>query len=407
MKILFLTNLLPYPLDNGGKIKTYSTLKALTNAGHDIDLLCFREVNDEKNTECLKNILGCKNIYEVNHKLTTSIYLKYMMFIAIMSIFSKYSFGIYKYNSMKMKKLIISLLQNNNYDCVYYDHLQMFLYDNIVRSKKHSIKSVLDEHNCEYLIMERNYYNTSNLFKKAFLKLETFKLKKFEISALKSVNKVIFLSEEDKEEFSKLIDFNINTSIIPIGIETPREMIEYEYKDLDCVSILFVGTLSWAPNNDGLIWFLRNVAPKINEKCCEFRITVVGKNPSRELLDISERYKNMNITGYVESVIPFYREADFMIVPLFVGSGQRVKIIEGFSYGIPIISTTIGAEGLEYKEQENILIANNENEFLEKINMMKNGGLRKKLSKNAKTTFDKYYSINAVEQKIQNVISDL
>lgn len=405
MKILFLTNLLPYPLDNGGKIKTYTTIKALSDAGHQIDLVCFKETEnvDQGYEEHLREL--CSDIYQICFKLTTALNKKYMIGVAARSLISKFSFGILKYISRDMIALLENLSQKRSYDCVYFDHLQMFVYEKQIKRYWLNTKIVLDEHNCEYMIMNRNVEKETNIIKKLFFVLEAKKLKKFESYALQKADIITTLSIED-DAMLKEIANNIKTTIIPIGMEKPKVEIDYKVDDLDEVNILFVGTLSWAPNNDGLIWYLEKVIPKMKESLGKFKLYIVGKNPGDKLKRIANSYTDIDIeiTGYVDSVIPYYQLCDFMIVPLFVGSGQRVKIIEGFSYGMPIISTSIGAEGLEYMDGENILIADDVDEFIQKSKMLKKGILRKKLSERAKDTFDKNYSIDAVKEKICRVV---
>ena len=123
MRILFLTNLLPYPLDNGGKIKTFSTLKALSIMGNSVDLLCFSEnsENDSGNVQKLKNI--CNDVQFIEHKLTTKSNIKYMMAVAFKSLFSKYPFGIYKYESKQMRDVIAKKIKENDYDIIWKKNL--------------------------------------------------------------------------------------------------------------------------------------------------------------------------------------------------------------------------------------------------------------------------------------------
>jgi glycosyltransferase involved in cell wall biosynthesis len=404
MRILFLTNLFPYPLDNGGKIKTYTTLRALSNKTNNIiDLVCFTE--NEKNSAnetWLRSI--CALVREIPLKLTTSINKSYMFGVAFKSLFSRYSFGLLKYISSDMTRFLVKLKKINEYDCIYFDHLQMCVYYDLLKEMWPNARFILDEHNCEYLIMQRNVSNSKNLFKCLFLKLETLKLRKFESICLTKFDEVIVLSKEDDMALKAIVHDNIKTTIIPIGIKDPEKTIIINNNDLDCIRMLFIGTLSWAANNDGIVWFVENVVPKLKEKNIKFKLIIVGKNPGDYLKVLSKRYDVVELVGYVESVIPYYEQSDCMIVPLFVGSGQRVKIIEGFSLGIPIISTKIGAEGLKISDENNILIADDAQTFVNKIVMMKNGTLRRKLSINARKTFIENYSFDAVQNQICNVV---
>lgn len=398
MRILFLTNLLPYPLDNGGKIKTYTTLKSLSSNGHVIDLVCFREQisEDTDSTYELKKI--CNSVTTIYQKLTTAENKKYMMVMATKSLLSKYSFGTYKYLSNEMKSVIKNLFEENTYDCAYFDHLQLCVYQKYILQLSPNIRMLLDEHNCETLIMKRNKKSSSNILKKFFLTLEAFKLQKFEIKSIMNADNTIVLSKEDYRELCKETRKNFAHSVIPIGIED-SDFIK-EIREIDKIpKILFIGTLTWAPNNEGIIWYLKKVVPLLESKM-KFQLYIVGKNPSEEVKRLTEGKENITVTGYVDSVDLYYEICDYMIVPLLSGSGQRVKIIEAFSKGMPVISTKIGAEGLEYKDGKSIFIADTPEEFVEKSEKIIELTTRKVLSENSKDVFERNYSIRAVSKKI-------
>lgn len=402
MRILFLTNLLPYPLDSGGKIKSYTTLRALKDGGHEIELLCFTETDgSEQYEENLKDV--CPSICQIPFKITTAINKRYMVKTAAKSLASRYPFSVYKHLS---RELLFELekRKQESYDCVYFDHVQMFVYFDAVRKQCKDIKIILDAHECEYVIMARRYGAAPNLFVKLFLKAETVKMKKFEKYAIENADSVITLSQEDKDMLLSLTDKQVKTAIIPIGMKMPLGYFDRKFDDLTSPRILFVGTLSWAPNHDGLIWFLKNVYPELMKDYGDFELYVIGKYPGKELTEVYGKYGNITVTGYVPSVEPYYRSCDFMVVPLFAGSGQRVKIIEAFSYGLPVVSTSVGAEGLSYEDGKNLLIADDVSGFIRQMERMKEGELRRALSENSRKTFTANYSMGAVKEKINAVV---
>ena len=383
---------MPYPLDNGGKIKTFSTLKALSIMGNSVDLLCFSEnsENDSGNVQKLKNI--CNDVQFIEHKLTTKSNIKYMMAVAFKSLFSKYPFGIYKYESKQMRDVIAKKIKENDYDIIYFDHLQMYKYFNSFDRK--NVKFVLDQHNSESEIVYRTYQNSNNFLKKIFLNIEYNKIRKVEKKALSDVDKIYALSENDVESM-KHLNVNLkNFSVIPIGVIDNGIINKKEDKNKK-LTLMFIGTLTWNPNNQGILWFVRNVIPKLNESGIEYDLYIVGKNPSDELKELCESYNNIFVTGYVNDVDEMYVKSDVMVVPLFVGSGQRVKIIESFSKGIPVISTSIGAEGLDCITDYNVVIADTDIEFVDSLRKMSDETFRKKIASNARKTFEEKYSLEA------------
>ena len=397
MRILFLTNLLPYPLDNGGKIKTYTTIKSFFEAGYEIDLLCFKEKNIQMYNEEQELLKICNTIEQVHLPLTTAENKKYMIFIAAKSLFSKLQFSIYKYKSNEMIEKIKAKI-SIQYDVIYFDHLPMCRYLDIVCKCWPNARFILDEHNCETIITKRKAQKTRNFIKQGFLFFESLKLEKFEINSIKKMDRTIVLSKEDYNYLYSLTNCEFEHEIIPIGV---LDRGVKKNKCGDSLKILFIGTLTWEPNNLGLIWFLSNVLPIIEKEKINYHIYIVGKNPSLDIRKISEKYKNkITVTGYVDSIDEYYDECDCTIVPLFIGSGQRVKLIEAFSKGMPAISTTIGAEGLTYKDNENIIIADDEQKFANAIIAMNDFEFRTRIGENGRKVYENLYSLKAVSNLI-------
>lgn len=397
MKVLFLTNLLPYPLDNGGKIKTYTTLKTLADFGCIIDVLCFKETTSSMESEESALLRLCNSVDQVYLPLTTMSHKKYMLGIVFKSLLSSLPFSVYKYQSREMEDKIKEKLEVH-YDILYFDHLPMCVYLEFAHKLWPDGKIILDEHNCETIITKRKAEETNNFFKKIFMYLEFFKLQKFEVNSIKYADKTIVLSKADYSTLKRMSRQDFSHSIIPIGV--PDRGIKKSNNNT-ILNILFIGTLTWEPNNAGLIWFLRKVMPII-ENTTNFHLYVVGKNPSDEVTSLCGAYKDkITLTGYVDSVDEYYDKCDATIVPLFIGSGQRVKLIEAFSKGMPAISTTIGAEGLEYSNNENIIIANDEIAFADAIKLIQDKKVRDKLGRNSRKIYEQYYSPNSIRTLIR------
>ncbi|ASW42459.1 glycosyltransferase [Clostridium isatidis] len=397
MNILFITNLLPYPLDNGGKIKTYNVIKSLAKE-NSVDMICFfEEDNDLNNIGELNKLIN--KIYTFPKKLTTRKNKREMFIKAVLSIFSKYPYSVYKYKEKDVKSKLDEI--SDNYECIYIDHLQLAVYlDDI---KDFSGKLILDEHNCESIIIKRYYEKEKNIIKKLFLLLELIKLKKFEAKVINKVDRILALSEEDKTQMIKLSKADEEKfTVIPILVENNFE------KNIDIVNlqnkikVMFLGTLTWYPNIQGIKWFLENVFNKVKD---DIELYIVGKDPDTELLELCKNLNNVTITGYVEDVNQYYEICDVMIVPIFIGSGLRVKILEALGKGIPVISTEIGCEGIEVKDYENILIANDADEFVKKLKEITNKDLYRKISKNGQLLYKDNYSFEAISNKINRSIS--
>lgn len=394
-KILFLTTELPYPLDSGGKIRTYNMLKGLAS-NFDIDIVCFSEkIHIEDDLNELKKI--CNDV-KVIKKIYTNSKSKYTLIKnVIMGILYSKPFIINKFDDSIYRAYINDSLRNNIYSKIIVDHLQVAQFI----PEKYMKNAILSQHNCEYLIIKRMYEKSNNFIKKLYLKTEYEKLKKYEINTCKKFSKVILLSEEDKEYLVGSEYDGNNTRIVPISVSS--EFIKQNKCGLaEKINILFMGTMSWLPNQQGILWFLENVWDEIDNG--EYNLFIVGKNPPEEI----KKYKSKNIiiTGYVEDINEYIEKCDFSIVPLFIGGGMRVKILESMVKGLPTISTTIGAEGIEVQDGENILIANTKEEFIMKINNLKNKELYDKLIIKGIELIDEKYSIDAVNKRVINIIQE-
>jgi glycosyltransferase involved in cell wall biosynthesis len=152
---------------------------------------------------------------------------------------------------------------------------------------------------------------------------------------------------------------------IPICVDTTEnQAID---PDRMSVNILHLGTMFWPPNVEGIVWFSHEILPLVVEKIRSASLTIIGKNPPEEVLRLENRETNVSITGYIRNPRPYLEKAAVFIVPLLSGGGMRVKILDAWRWGLPIVSTRIGAEGISYQEGENILIADSAHDFAESI----------------------------------------
>lgn len=393
-KILFLTTELPYPLDNGGKIRTYNMIKSIYNY-YKIDLVCFSE--KKFNTEINELRKMCENI-DIIHKIYTNSNSKYILAKnLILSTFKNSPFIVEKFNDREFQEKVEYLLKENEYEAIIVDHLQMV---NYVRNVKKN-KIILSQHNCEYLILKRRYEKEEKLLKKLYIWNEYKKTKKYEKKMCKKVDKVIMLSKEDKNFLIDKDYSGTNISILPISIE--NNFIKSTYNE-KINKILFLGTMSWFPNEQGVLWFIREVWEKVKSEFPKSKLYVVGNKPSKEIKDCSS--EDIIVTGYVDDVNKYIELCDVCIIPLFIGGGMRVKILECMSKGIPCISTSIGAEGIEYEREKNILIADSSDEFVKSLKNIQNRDKRIEMANYGRKLIDKNYSLNVLTNGLIKIIKD-
>ncbi|WP_353949009.1 glycosyltransferase family 4 protein [Sporolactobacillus sp. Y61] len=396
MKILFMNNLLPYPLDNGGKIKTYNTLKALS-VKHEIDLLAF--INHEEDRKYVTELSGvCRKIHVIPKTVIKDASMLHFIIDYVSSLFSPLPYVIKKFSSKVMKEKLIQFQQEKHYDLIYVNHLSMMVYNKYFHSKV-----LLDQQNVESLIFKRIIGQMKNKVKRLFGKVEYVKLKKFEKDMLYRADRVIALSQTDKNEFVNMLSkTRKQIDVIPIHVDAP--FLDFYPRKDNKIRLLFMGTMSWYPNKEGVIWFLKNCFLNLNPD--KYDLYICGANPPREIEKYRDK-KNVTVTGYVKDINEYIRICDLAIVPLFIGSGQRVKIIESFAKGLPVVSTSIGAEGL-ITDQQNILIADQPDTFLKSIKLLAtHPELRQKIKRNARTVYEQYYSNASLSRALNKVFLDM
>ena len=359
MRILFLSQLVPYPADAGPKVRSLHVLEYLASAGHQITLVAFcRPTDTQQAIDHLATF--CDEVYTVPIHRSTFQNVKYF----VKSVIQRSPFLIARDFDQNMFDLLRSLVNSNDYDAVHADQLWMAPY--ALATQKYSdkkLKLVLDQHNAVYLVPERMGKNSANPLKKMVLDMEGEKLAEYEISICAQFDQVVWVTDEDRAALARIPNGQadlISGPTIPICVD-PDSKLPVK-RNPDSKRVTFLGGLHWPPNAEGLVWFYREVWPQIVAEVPDAVLTVIGKNPPAELAEGAD-HPNLDILGFVDELDPYLEDTAVFIVPLHSGGGMRVKIVDGWSWGLPIISTTIGAEGIKYSDQTNIVISDTEDEF--------------------------------------------
>ena len=321
---------------------------------------------------------------------------------AFFNLFSAESYNISRFYSNEFEKLIVTTLQNNEYDIIFLESLYVTPYIEKIRANS-SAKLVYRAHNIEHEIWERNTVEEKNNIKKQYLKLLTKRLKQYEVDVINKVDAIVSISEKDKVVLTKLGSIK-PVHVTPFGFDLDQLTQPKERNEV--VNFFHIGSMDWEPNQEGIKWFLENVWNRIVEKNATLQFNLAGKRMPEWLKDWKQ--KNVTIIGEVEDAIQFIEENDVMIVPLFVGSGMRIKIIEGMAIGKPVIATKIAAEGISYKNEYDIVIADTEDEFVSQIEkMVENSGYTNQIGKNARKTIASYYDNKVIVNNLVQFFKQL
>ena len=356
MRIFQICNKSPFPPKEGGSIAMNNITQGLLAKGHTVKILAFSTPKyfvDEKTfpSEYLERT-GIETVFIDNSVKLTD---------AFLNLFSSESYHIKRFVSKEFENKIISILQKETFDIIQLETLYISPYIETIR-KYSDAKIVLRSHNIEYLIWERLASSSNNFFRKVYLKHLAKTLKQYEIKAINKFDGIAAITSKDAEQLKILgcrkpicdiplgIDLN-NYSMIPVKMEVP--------------SLFHIGSMNWMPNEEAVKWFLSQVWDEIHNEYPELKLYLAGRNMPDWLLEM--KMPHVEIVGEVEDALTFISSKQIMVVPLLSGSGMRVKIMEGMALGKIIISTTIGAEGIDYEDGKNILLADTPAEFAEKI----------------------------------------
>jgi polysaccharide biosynthesis protein PslH len=354
MNILQVTNKVPYPANDGGAIACMNLTRGFALLGHDVTVLAM---NTKKHHTELSDIPESVQDWARFRLVDVPAGISALA-ATINFLFSGKPYNAVRFISDAFSKELKNVLEEKDFDIVQLEGLYVCPYIPLIR-KYSRAKIVYRAHNIEHEIWERTATLTQGM-KKIYLKILSRRIKIFEREFLNQYDLLVPITERDGIILDKLGNTR-PAHISPTGIDT-TVLIPHS-KNLEHPSLFHIGSLEWAPNQEGLIWFIDKCWPKIHEKFPDLTFYIAGRKAPDRLV---RWFKAPNIVfmGEVDDAYRFMNSKSIMVVPLFSGSGMRIKIIEGMALGKPIVSTPIGTEGISTQSGKNILIADNEQEFV-------------------------------------------
>jgi glycosyltransferase involved in cell wall biosynthesis len=381
LRILFLTQLLPLPLDAGAKTRSYYVLRYLASAGHEVSVACFLRPGDsqESVTE-LRRI--CHRVETVSLARSRAKDLA----AGVASVFSRTPFLIRRDDVAEMRQRLAAMTGAYSFDAIHADQLWMAAYG--LQCSGAPLR-VLDQHNAVFLAARRLAQQVRNPLVRAVVENEASKLEAFERTTCRKFDKVVWVTEADRRALTR--DgwaVNGHDRIIPIATD-PREHPPVERRRP--FRVTFLGGMHWPPNADGISWFTDFVWPKVAAAVPDCVLTIIGKKPPRRLLELP-KHARVEVIGYVSDPRGHLSETAVFIVPLRSGAGMRVKILDAWCWRLPVVATTIGAEGIHSQSGENLLLADDEQSFADSvIEVLRNPQVAERLSGNGRATVEESY----------------
>jgi sugar transferase (PEP-CTERM/EpsH1 system associated) len=358
MRILWLKTELLHPVDKGGKIRTFHMLRELKRDHHVTYLTLDDASADSDAREGAREY--CHELICIPHqqrqKFTAGFYLELAQ-----NLVSPLPYAVVKYRSAEMQRKINELTRTNRYDVLICDFLAPAV--NVPRSL--SCPAVLFQHNIEAMIWRRHHEVQTNPIKKTYLYGQWRKMRSFEAAACRRFDHIVAVSREDRALMQREYGA-ADIDDVPTGVDTtffrPRGTERRQPHNL-----VFTGSMDWLPNEDAIRYFTEQIMPLIKQQLPDVTLTVVGRNPYPALLGLGKRDASIIVTGRVEDVRPYMERAAAYVVPLRIGSGTRLKIYEAMAMEKPIVSTTVGAEGLPVRDGVELLLADSPSAFADAV----------------------------------------
>lgn len=362
MHILVVDEEIPFPLNSGKRLRTFNLLKPLASR-HDITFICRRHEHLVDNNSIALEQAGIKTLV-----VPDPIRKKqgWRFFTALFAnLFSPYPYSVSSHYSHLLISQIKTLVKEKQFDLI---HCEWTPYAINIQQWLGTIPAVVDAHNIEAMIWGRNFQVEKNLFKKAYIYLQWQKMSTFEKRSFAKFNRCVAVSIQDAKLISETVPEE-RIDVVANGVDTSyfkRNELLNQSKT-PSKKLVFTGSLDWRPNVDGLLYFLDKVFPLIKKRSPQCHLIIVGRNPMAVLRAKVADMSDATLTGTVDDVRPYMEEAAVYVVPLRVGGGSRLKILEALSMEMPVVSTTIGAEGLDVTPNQDILLADTPEEFTEAV----------------------------------------
>lgn len=393
MKILQICNKMPYPPNDGGAIATLNISKSLYELGHDVTILSlntkkhYSDVNKIPNE--LKQTIRFLPV-DIDTTIKPNLAVKNLLF-------SSLPYNAQRFVSENFKEELTNLLNSEKFDIIQIEGLYMGLYIETIR-KYSSAKIALRAHNIEHEIWKRTYLLEKNILKRQYLVILTNRIKRLKKRLLNSYDLLVPITKRD-EHFFKEFGNSKPSHVTPVGININD--LTHNFSNIEYPSIFHLGALDWAPNQEGILWFLKNIWKDLKDKYPDLKFYIAGRNAPEWFIN-KIKHEGVVYQGEIDDAYKFINSKAVMIVPLLSGSGMRVKIIEGLALGKTIVSTSIGAEGIDITHNHNIMIADSTKNFYHSINkVLTNKIFFEEIGKNAvKFARDYYDNLNIAKTLI-------
>ena len=393
MNILFVTIHLPYPPNKGASVFNTFKLVEYLDRQHTLYVASLLKEDDAEQADAFVRH------FSLSHYALEPIDVPRSAINLIKSYWLNVSLNVYRSRSAALSEAIEAVAED--YDVIFIDHYEAFQYV----PKYYRGRVILRIHNAEFMMWRRFARLQKNPLKKIVTLLESYRIRRLERKYSRRADAVLGPTEDNAYiEPNPSLRAQKFVSFPFLGDESQLALPLPDFEQLD-QHLLYVGTLTWEPNVDGLLWFISECWDQVRDKFPDAQLTIIGKNPDPRLTEQVMHAQNIELTGFVEDLEPYFMRSRVNIVPLRFGSGIKVKIINGLYRGIPMVTTPIGIESIDVTPNQDILLADSASEFASQVNLLLADSQRcQELAKRGRETASEKYTWQAIYRMLSEVL---
>ena len=399
MRVLFITDTIPYPPDSGNRLRVYHLLKQLARE-HELWLGAPVRSSEEVDGEAVEHIRKyCQHVHvAVRERYSRLQHVPGLVRYALKGLPPELKFEY----SPAFVALIQQITSTVDFDIIHIEPSYLALYREAL-PRNIRARLVLTYHNVEYSLFQR----IARIEKQPAVKLRTYlhsmMLRRWEPLYAEHFDRCIMMSELDRQQMLAA-NPRLNIHVSPNGVDTEAYVPLPE--DGAAPDLLFIGSMNYQPCIDGALFFCQEILPQIRAQAGDTGLWLVGRNPAPEVEALASH--NIHVTGWVEDVIPYYRRTLVSVVPLRAGSGTRLKVLEAMALGRAVVSTSIGCEGIDVVDGEHLFIADEAHEFAAKTcRLLQDTELRHRMIARARELVVSRYDWRAIARDLSSVYRDV
>ncbi|MCB0711546.1 MAG: glycosyltransferase [Ignavibacteriae bacterium] len=391
MKILGITSRIPWPLTDGARICMYHALSGLAARGHELHIVAPEEGSGPFDIGALDSKVKL-NVYPFNpgNRIVG----------AARTIFHERPYTQLRKEIPGLYTLLDRLGREEQFDAMYVDQSHVAAYGTYMK-EKFNLPYLFRSHNVEHEIWRRHTDRSTNPLMRLWLESQCRKWKEFEVEAMRSADVCAAITERDANTIKALLP-ELPVETIPASVDLERfSFVGDDEREEE--SMILLGGMKWAPNRDAAIWFANDILPLILREVPTAVCYLVGEAPP--LSELPPPSNSFKVEGYVDEILPYYRSVAVGVIPLRVGGGMRVKMVEMMASGLPIVSSSIGAEGNLAEPGEHYLKGDSAEEIAgHVVRLLKEKSERKTFAEKGRAFVEQTYSVEEIGRQFEELL---